>query len=115
MKDSSLLPCATCPWRIDQTVDVIPNYIHDKACGLMDTVGRGDDFRPIMACHGSTERKMFACKGYLAREGWSNLNVRFLMLEDNIASPSKVAEACKRAGIQLHEDYPSVLDKLGKR
>lgn len=29
---SGLLPCATCPWRVDQDASVIPRYSHDKAC-----------------------------------------------------------------------------------
>jgi len=99
---------------MDQTVDAIPRYNHEKACSLRDTVGEGDDFRPIMACHNSTEGDMIACKGYLAREGWSNLNVRLLLIKGNIPNPGKVAEACEQAGIRLHKNYAAVLRKLSK-
>lgn len=110
----SLLPCATCPWRIDQTVDVIPNYIHDKACGLISTVGEGDDFRPIMACHGSTEEDPHSCKGYLAQAGWTNLNVRLLLAKGMIENPAAVSVECRRAGIKLHKTYSAVLRKLSR-
>lgn len=78
----------------------------------MNTVGAGDAFRPIMACHGSTDDNMKACNGYLAMEGWSNLNVRMLLLKREIPNPSAVKEACVKAGIELETDYPTVLAKL---
>jgi hypothetical protein len=106
------LPCRTCPWRTDQGAETIPNYRHNKACNLINTVGRGDAFRPIMACHGSTDGEPRACRGYLAREGWSNLNVRLLLIRGGIENPSDVAEACERHGVELEPDYPAVLEKL---
>jgi hypothetical protein len=108
----NLLPCATCPWRVDQNASVIPRYNHKKACGLMNTVGDSDALREIMACHRSTEDEPRACNGYLAREGWSNLNVRILLFRGQLPSPSAVLDACEAAGIELHPDYPSVLQKL---
>jgi len=91
---------------------VIPNYVHNKARNLLNTVGHGDDFRPIMACHGSPDDNMRGCNGYLAREGWSNINVRVLLIRRQIASPNMVLEACEEAGIELEPDYPTVLRKL---
>lgn len=108
----SLLPCATCPFRVDQTAAVIPRYSHGKACNLMNTVGDGDGFRPVMACHGSTEDNNRACNGYLARHGWSNINVRIMLVEGIIESPDHVLDACEAAGIELHADYSEVLAKL---
>ncbi len=110
--DKALLPCATCPWRTDQDAATIPGYDHAKACGLMNTVGSGDAFRPIMACHGSPEGKERACRGYLAREGWTNLNVRLLAARSQVENPDEVAEACERHGVELEPDYPAVLAKL---
>jgi hypothetical protein len=91
---------------------VIPNYVHEKACGLLNTVGDGDAFRPIMACHGSGD-VMVACKGYLAREGWNNLNVRVMLIQGQIENPGEVADACDEYGVELETDYPTVLAKLG--
>lgn len=107
-----LLPCPSCPWRVDQQVSAIPNYSHPKACNLLNTVGEGDALRPIMACHGSKPEDLIACKGYLARVGWSNINVRLLLAMDKIEDPTDVAEACEAAGIELHETYAEVLGKL---
>ena len=108
----SLLPCASCPWRVDQGADVIPNYSQSKACGLLNTVGAEDGFRKIMACHGSEVGQERACNGYLAREGWRNINVRILLARSKIAHPDRVLEACEAAGIELHADYQEVLAKL---
>lgn len=108
----SLLPCATCPWRLDKDASTIPNYVHEKACGLMKTVGDGDAFRSIMACHGSTDDNMVACKGYLARAGWSNITVRLLLAKKQIEHPDEVLRACEASGIELEENYEAVLKKL---
>jgi hypothetical protein len=107
-----LLPCATCPWIVDKDATTIPRYNHAKACGLLNTVGCDDAFRPIMACHHSTEAEPFACNGYLAQVGWSNLNVRRLAAKGQIANPDRVAEACAEQGICLETSYELVLEKL---
>lgn len=68
----------------------------------------------VKACHGSIDDNERACKGYLAREGWRNLNVRIMLAKGQIESPSAVAEACEAKGVELEPDYPSVLEKLGR-
>lgn len=108
----SLLPCPSCPWRIEQDSKSIPGYDHEKACGLLDTVGPEDGFRQIMACHYSTEAEMKACRGYLAIEGWKNINVRLLLAKGKIDPPDEVLRACEDAGVKLHPNYPAVLRKL---
>jgi hypothetical protein len=109
-----LLPCKTCPWRVDRDATTIPRYVHDKAVDLLDSVGDGDDFRPVMSCHYHGGDEGVACKGYLAREGWSNLYVRLLLARGAIANPTDVAEACEAAGIALEPDWPTALAKLAK-
>jgi len=79
---------------------------------MLNTVGEGDDFRPIMACHNSTDTDSIACKGYLAREGWSNINVRLLLRQGEIENPSMVLQSCERNNIELEPDYPTVLAKI---
>src|SRR5262245_40518590 len=113
-KCKKLLPCKSCPWRVDSDVSMIPGYNQEKAVGLLRTAsaGQGDGFRPIMACHGSSESQPHSCKGYLAREGWSNLNVRILLAKDEIENPTAVLEACETHGVPLEPDYPAVLRKL---
>lgn len=109
-----MLPCASCPWRVDQDASVIPGYNQGKACNLMNTVGNSDNFRPMMACHGSTEEEPRICNGYLAREGWTNINVRILLARRKVPNPNDVLRACKQSGIELHQDYASVLAKLSR-
>ena len=109
------LPCATCPWRVDKDATVIPRYIHAAACRLTNTVGEGDAFRPIMACHHSTRQSKFACNGYLAHmatTGWPNINVRLLASKGEIPNPNDVLYACETYGVELHANYQDVLGKL---
>lgn len=72
------VPCPTCPWRRSSTVGGfdIPGFDLDKMRGLRNTVGEGDAFRPIMACHYSPCGEETACVGYVAVEGYSNLAIR---------------------------------------
>ena len=109
---NDLLPCKTCPWRVNRDATTIPRYSQEKAEELLNTVGDGDAFRPIMACHCSSDAEPRACNGYLARAGWSNINVRFLLLHGRIHNPARVLEACEEAGIELEPDYPTVVEKL---
>jgi hypothetical protein len=47
----ALLPCKTCPWRVDADVAAIPGFDSQKAVGLLRTasLGEGAAVRPIMA------------------------------------------------------------------
>jgi Family of unknown function (DUF6283) len=109
-----LLPCATCPWRVNKDATTIPSYSHSKACDLLNTVGPSDDFRQIMACHHAVVGREVErpCMGYLAMEGMSNINVRLLACIGKLPWPSRVLEACEAAGVDMHSDYASVLNKL---
>ena len=107
-----LLPCATCPWRVERDATTIPNFDLKKAEALTNTVGPDDAFRPIMACHGSDDEMPTACLGYLARAGWSNLNVRLLLARGQIQNPDRVADACYDHYVELEPDYEMVLEKL---
>lgn len=107
-----LLPCKSCPWRIENDASVIPGYQQEKAEGLLNTVGEGDGLRPIMACHHSTDNNMKACNGYLAQEGWSNLTVRILLSQRQIYNPESVMNACIQHGVELEPNYHAVLAKM---
>lgn len=109
-----LLPCPTCPWRVGKDARSIPRYDQEQAENLLNTVGEENDFRPIMACHCSPEDSPWACKGYLAREGWNNLNVRRGVIAGIIDIPEEVLKACEQEGIELETDYQTVLKKLTK-
>jgi Family of unknown function (DUF6283) len=108
----TLLPCATCPWRIEKGADTIPLYSQDKALALRNTVGDGDGFRAIMACHHSTYDDPISCRGYLAQVGWTNINVRLFLAQGKLPKLDRIISACKRAGIKLHRNYGEMMDKL---
>ena len=75
------VPCSTCPWRKSSTVGGadIPGFNIEMMRNLACTVGEGDEFRKVMACHGSKMMGEEPCIGYLAVEGYHNLNARLLM------------------------------------
>lgn len=79
-------PCPTCPWRKASTVGGadIPRFDIDMMRGLRNTVGDGDAFRPIMACHYSQCGAERACVGYLIQHGYSNLAVRVGLMNQTI-------------------------------
>jgi Family of unknown function (DUF6283) len=112
IEKESLLPCATCPWRVEKGAGTILAYSQEKALALRNTVGDGDGLRTIMACHHSSEDEPFSCRGYLAQVGYTNINVRLFMARGEIPSIVKIAEACKESGIKLHRNYGEMMDKL---
>lgn len=102
-------PCPTCPWRKSSTVGGfdIPGFDIEKMEGLSNTVGDGDEFRPIMACHYSTGAKTdYPCVGYVAVEGWSNLNVRIAAIQGRL-DLAAIGEACD--ALDLWPDFHSML------
>jgi hypothetical protein len=108
----TLLPCATCPWRIEKGVETIPAYSQEAALALRNTVGDGDGLRNIMACHHSTRDAPISCRGYLAQVGWTNINVRILLARRKLPRLDRIVEACEQAGIKLHRNYGEMMDKL---
>lgn len=106
----SLLPCATCPWRVEKDAETIPNYSQEKALALRDTVGEGDALRRVMACHHSLEDAPISCRGYLAQVGWTNIWVRILVAKGRLPTLERIRKACR--GIRLHRNYGEMMDKL---
>lgn len=107
----SAAPCATCPWRKTSTVGGgdIPGFSLDLMRDLACTVGRGDNFRQIMACHYSPEPHeghMLPCAGYLAREGRANLYVRMMAFRGEVDMDA-VMEACE--GLDLWPSFDEML------
>jgi hypothetical protein len=104
----AVVPCPTCPWRRSSTVGggEIPGFSLAKMQNLTCTVGAGDAFRPIMACHGSPEGGERPCVGYLARHGYSNLAVRWSAAEGRVDLPA-IADAC--ADLDLWPDFHTML------
>ncbi len=103
------IPCSTCPWRKSSAVGGtdIPGFNIDLMRRLQNTVGREDDFRPIMACHGSPKGAERPCVGYLARHGYSNLAVRVGIMEGRI-DMNAVMDECE--DLDLWEDFETMLE-----
>lgn len=92
------VPCASCPWRKSSTVGGadIPGFSLDLMRGLTCTVGDGDGFRQVMACHysGDAPGETRPCAGYLARHGYQNLYVRLMAANGDVDLPGTV-DACE--------------------
>jgi uncharacterized protein DUF6283 len=106
-----LVPCPTCPWRRTSTVggSDIPGFQLDMMRGLACTVGEGDDFRRVVACHYSPDPPqpgMRPCAGYLARHGYSNLYVRLMAAQGEV-DLAGTAEACE--DLDLWPDFATML------
>lgn len=103
-------PCLTCPWRLSSTVGGydIPRFDIDKMRNLRCTVGEGDAFRQVMACHysGDTACTMRPCVGYVYVEGYRNLNVRMMTLDGTIDFRA-IDEACE--SIPLWSSFEEML------
>ena len=101
-------PCSSCPWRKSNPTDgsAIPNFDLDLMRGLRSTVGVEDGFRKVMSCHGSTNERPHACRGYVAVEGIKNLNVRLLAIRGDLD-----IAGIQRAGARL-DLWPSFDEML---
>lgn len=108
----SAAPCPTCPWRVGSDAHQIPNFDIVKARGLACTVGDGDDFRTIMACHHSPEGGETPCRGYLAVEGYTNLSVRLSAARGEIDLPA-VWEAAE--SLDLFQSFGAMLADLERQ
>lgn len=102
-----LVPCGSCPWRKSSPVGGagIDGFSIELMRGLACTVGEDDWFRRIMACHYSPVGEERACVGYLAVEGYSNLNVRMEVLR-GLDLPA-IWEAC--AELELWPSFAEML------
>lgn len=103
------VPCVTCPWRKSSTVGGtdIPGFSLCKMQGLTNTVGHGDAFRVIMACHYSEEGEEEPCIGYVAQEGWSNLSIRMMVIRGDL-DMAAIMDAC--ADLELWSDFDTMLE-----
>jgi hypothetical protein len=85
----------------------IPGFDIDKMRTLRCTVGEGDAFRPVMACHYSPEGGESPCVGYLAVHGYSNLSVRMMAMRGEVDLPA-VVDACEL--LDLWPSFDEMLD-----
>lgn len=105
---SSTEPCGSCPWRKDNPAggERIPRFDLDLMRGLRRTCGKEDGFRTVMACHHSPVGEERACIGYVAVEGWRNINVRILAIQGQLDMPAIEAAA---ADLDLWESFEDML------
>lgn len=68
-------PCKSCPWRIGNTPDTIPNFKADLSAKLSQTCR--DDGLQIMACHKSREGREIPCAGFVLQVGPESIGLRF--------------------------------------
>lgn len=101
-------PCPTCPWRKSSTTggSDIPNFSIELMRNLADTVPpQGSDVpwpRKVFACHNSKQGGEYACAGYVARHGETNVNLMLLGID-----VERIKANC--AGIDLYEDFHQML------
>lgn len=104
------VPCSTCPWRRGSDPNLIPNFDPEQAHGLLACGLGEDDFKPVFACHHSTEGADKPCIGYLGSpEGYSNLAVRLMAADKRINLPA-IWEARER--LDLYDTYTEALDNM---
>lgn len=105
------VPCATCPWRKGSDVNLIPGFSMELARSLLETTcGDEDDWRSVMACHGSTEEDNRPCIGYVqSDDGWRNLAVRMSAITNRI-DLAGIRDDC--ADLDLYDTYADALDNM---
>lgn len=107
-------PCPSCPWRLDQNAQDIPNFSLEKAEGLAGTCpdenGMGPSFGASwFACHQSREGAEIPCAGWLAVVGRAHPNVRIAVMEGRLDAKTLDLPP---DGPTLHSTYGEVLAKL---
>jgi hypothetical protein len=100
-------PCATCPWRVGQHADEIPNFRLDLAEGLVRTTETGLG-APVFACHQSKADQEVVCVGWLWRYGWDSIAIRLRLL-NGAMSPDELEPD---PAIELHDTFDDVITKL---
>lgn len=100
-------PCRTCPWRVEQHADEIPNFRLDLAERLVNTTS--DQFgAPVFACHQSRDGQEVVCVGWLWRYGQDSIAVRLRLLNKQMAPEELEPDPA----IELHETFDEVIEKL---
>lgn len=101
-------PCPTCPWRKSSAKGggEIPNFSIELMRQLANTVApQGSDVtwpRKVFACHSSKEGREYACAGYVAQEGATNVNLMMLGIDVD-----QIKSNC--SGIDLYENFHEML------
>jgi len=101
-------PCATCPWRVDQHADAIPNFDLELAENLIGTTS--DQLgAPLFACHQSRPGREVVCRGWLVAYGWDNIAVRLKLINGSLTPEDLTAG---EDWPELHSTFGEVIEKL---
>lgn len=103
----SKVPCASCPWRVEQHADEIPNFRLDLAERLVSTTDTALG-APVFACHQSQMDKEVVCVGWLWRYGWDSITVRMQLLDGKLTPDDLEPDP----DIGLHKTFDEVIVKL---
>lgn len=108
------MPCRSCPWRVDQDAQAIPNFDLDLAERLAatspDARGFGPDFgSPQFACHQSREGAEVVCAGWLAVVGAAHPQVRMQVIRGQL-DPAALEPG--DGWPELHGSFVEVIEKL---
>lgn len=104
------IPCKTCPWRIEQHADEIPNFKLELAESLANTTVTAIE-SPIFACHQSKfDGQEVICVGWLWRYGWDNIQIR-LRLMNGKTQPEEL-EIQDGFDEILHPSFEEMIEKL---
>ena len=101
-------PCPSCPWRIDQDAQSIPNFSLDLAERLERTT-HGDFGATIFACHQSREGEEIPCAGWLAIYGYDSIAIRMMVIAGRV--PVEALWPGKDWP-ELEPDFDAVIEKL---
>ena len=100
-------PCRTCPWRVGQHADEIPNFRLELAEELIDTTS--DQLgAPMFQCHQSKGGQEVVCVGWLWRYGWDSIGIRLRLLNHEMTPDELESDP----NIELHETFEQVITKL---
>ncbi len=109
-----VMPCASCPWRLDTRAADISNFDIALAEALSDTCPDSRNMGPdvsasFFACHRSKPGEEFVCAGWLAKVGHRHPRVGLAVMQERI---SAAARRPASDWPELHESYRQVLEKL---
>jgi len=106
-------PCKNCPWKKSSLVGGanIPRFDIDLMRGLSSTVpprdSNQDGMYKIFACHDSKVGNEFACAGYVAVQGYQNINVRLMAMMGHVDIIA-VEDAC--SDYEMYSNFHEMLD-----
>lgn len=104
-------PCKSCPWRVDQTAQDIPNFSLELAENLRGSC-TGELGASVFSCHLSREGDEFPCAGWMAIYGYDSITVRMLHAQGVMEYDAEAVMPPPPDWPELHADFDEVIQKL---